>query len=506
MSEAPQRRLRFAPSPTGSLHVGNARTALINWIVARQRNGTLVLRIEDTDVERSEAANEATILEDLAWLGIDWNEGPGVGGDHEIGGDRGPYRQSERRDLYDDAKRQLLEAGAIYPAFESAEEIESRRQAAKARGESFCYRGEHRDVSPAQAVALAGQGGAALRFKVPDRDVRFVDRRRGDTGLAAGEIGDFVVFRADGSPTYNLAVVVDDHLMAVTDVIRGADHLTNTPRQLLLYEALGWTPPRFAHLPLVLGPDRSRLSKRHGATSVAEMRAAGILPEALCNFLALLGWSPPEGREVLAIHELLAEFDLDKLSPTNAVFDVTKLEWLNGQHIAGLSPADLLDRAAAYLGEGGIAVPAGAEARAWFAEFLALVSIGCRRLTELSGSLGELLHPNLEEMAAAAADELDTAEARAVAAAFARASRAGELADEAAYLATVERVKESTGARGRGLFHPLRWAISGQESGPEVKRLVPLLEAGSGVSPEPPVSGVAERIDAVLAALGAASG
>ena len=498
MSEAPP-RLRFAPSPTGSLHVGNARTALINWIVARQRKGRLVLRIEDTDGERSEAANEATIFEDLAWLGIDWNEGPEVGGGH------GPYRQSERRDLYDDAKRRLLEDGAVYPAFESPEEIESRRAAAKARGESFCYRGEHRDVSPEEAVALVGQGGAALRFKVPDRDVRFVDQLRGDTGLAAGEIGDFVVFRADGSPTYNLAVVVDDHVMEVTDVIRGEDHLTNTPRQLLLYEALGWPSPRFAHLPLVLGPDRSRLSKRHGATSVAEMRAAGILPEALCNFLALLGWSPPEGREVLAIHELLAEFDLDELSPTNAVFDVTKLEWLNGQHIAGLPPAELLDRAAAYLDEGGIAVPAGAEARAWFAEFLALVSIGCRRLTELSRSLGDLLYPDLDEVGVAAADELGTAEARAVAEAFALASRGGELNDEAAYLATVERVKESTGARGRGLFHPLRLAISGRDSGPELKRLLPLLEAGSALSSDPPVSGVAERIETVLAALGPAS-
>jgi len=346
-------RLRFAPSPTGSLHVGNARTALINWLAARRGAGTLVLRIEDTDIERSDVANEATILHDLRWLGIDWDEGP------DVGGDFGPYRQTEREARYRDIARRLLDAGWAYPSFETAEELAARREEAKRTGDSFRFRGPHRDASPQEAAELVERGGAALRFKVPDREVRFVDGLRGATGLAAGEIGDFVIARADGTPTYNLAVVVDDHDMRVDRVVRGEDHLTNTPRQILLYEALGWEPPAFTHLPLVLGADRSRLSKRHGATSVAEMRAGGILPEALCNFLALLGWSPPDEQEVLSMAELEAAYDIADLAAANSVFDETKLEWLNGQHMARLSPGALLRAAAPFLADAGLDIDVG---------------------------------------------------------------------------------------------------------------------------------------------------
>ena len=484
-------RLRFAPSPSGALHVGNARTALINWLLARQGGGELVLRIEDTDVKRSERRKEAALLDDLRWLGIDWDEGPDAGGPH------GPYRQSERGELYREAAGRLLEAGWAYPCFETAEQMAARRDAASRRGESLRYRGEHREAPPQRALELVRRGGAALRFKVPDRDVRFVDGLRGETGLAAGEIGDFVLARADGSPTYNLAVVVDDHEMAISRVVRGEDHLTNTPRQLLIYEALGWDPPSFLHLPLVLGPDRSRLSKRHGDTSVAEMREAGMLPEALCNFLALLGWSPPEEREVLDPEELLASYDIAALSPANAVFDVAKLEWLNGQHMARLGPR-LLEHAEPLLAAAGFEIPESGPRRRWWADALALVGAGRRRLTDLAEPLRGLIYAPLEELGDELVAELAAPESRSLLEAFAAASRQGRLADEAGYLAAVEEIREATGASGRRLFHPLRLAISGQESGPELKQLVPLLEEGARLGVEPPVASVAERIDRVL--------
>jgi len=485
-------RLRFAPSPTGLLHVGNARTALVNWLVARHSGGSLVLRIEDTDVERSDEENEATILADLAWLGIEWDEGPDIGGPH------GPYRQSERLDRYAEVARRLVASGWAYPCFQTVEKVESMRQQARRDGETFRFRGEHRDVSPDEAGALIEQGGAALRFKVPDREVRFVDDLRGETGLAAGEIGDFVIARADGTPTYNFAVVVDDHDMRIDRVVRGEDHLPNTPRQILLYEALEWQPPAFAHLPLVLGPDRSRLSKRHGATSVAEIRDGGVLPEALCNFLALLGWSPPEQNEVLRPAELEAAYDISAISAANSVFDLTKLEWLNGQHMALLSPGDLLDRAAPFLVEAGIELPRPGPEREWWAAAAVLAGGGGRRLTELATRLCELVSPSWDGLFEANAEVRDDQEALAVVGAFAASSRAGELDSEEAYLDAVSRVRDATGATGRRLFHPLRLAISGRSSGPELKQLIPLLEGGARLALEPAVAGVAERIDRAL--------
>jgi glutamyl-tRNA synthetase len=485
-------RLRFAPSPSGALHVGNARTALINWLLARQGGGELVLRIEDTDVKRSEPRNEAALLDDLRWLGIDWDEGPDAGGPH------GPYRQSERGELYREAAGRLLEAGWAYPCFETAAQMAALRAAARRRGESLRYRGEHREAPPQRALELLRRGGAALRFKVPDRDVRFIDELHGETGLAAGEIGDFVLARADGSPTYNLAVVVDDHEMAISRVVRGEDHLTNTPRQLLIYEALGWDPPSFLHLPLVLGADRGRLSKRHGDISVAEMREAGILPEALCNFLALLGWSPPEEREVLNPEELLASYDIAALSPANAVFDVAKLKWLNGRHMARLDGTRLLEHAEPLLAAAGFEIPESGPRRRWWADALALVGAGRRHLTDLAEPLRELIYPPLESLGDELVAELAAPESRPLLEAFAAASRQGRLADEAGYLSAVEEIREATGARGRRLFHPLRLAISGQESGPELKQLVPLLEEGARLGVEPPVASIAERIHRAL--------
>ncbi len=285
-------RVRFAPSPTGHLHVGNARTALYNALMAKRHGGVFVLRIEDTDAERSTRESERAILDDLRWLGLDWDEGPDAGGPH------GPYRQSERLELYQSAARDLVARDLAYFCFCTPEQLEAERQAALASGQPPKYGGRCRVIPPADAAGRVAHGeAAAVRFAVsPGPDVTFHDEVRGDVTFSRDVIGDPIIVRSDGRPAYNFAVVIDDARMEVTDVIRGEDHISNTPRQVLIYQALGHTPPRFAHLSLVLGPDHTPLSKRHGATSVAEFRDRGVLPEALVNYLALLGWSPGSGR------------------------------------------------------------------------------------------------------------------------------------------------------------------------------------------------------------------
>src|SRR5215510_5864634 len=303
-------KLRFAPSPTGQLHVGNARTALFNWLLARGHDGTFILRIEDTDAERSTRESESAILRDLRWLGLDWNEGPDIGGGH------GPYRQSERLHLYTSYANELLAGGHAYYCFCAAQKLEDDRRKDLAAGRPPKYRGTCRDLSPDEARRrLDGGERAVVRFRVPpNMDVAFQDMVRGEVAFNSDVIGDPVLVRSDGRPAYNFAVVVDDALMEVTHVIRGEDHISNTPRQILLYEALGHPPPLFAHLSLVLGPDHAPLSKRHGATSVAEFRERGYLPEALVNYLALLGWSPGESEEVVDVAEMARRFDLERVT------------------------------------------------------------------------------------------------------------------------------------------------------------------------------------------------
>ena len=322
-------RLRFAPSPTGHLHVGNARTALFNWLLARGQGGTLILRIEDTDAERSTAASEAGILDDLRWLGLTWDEGP------DAGGTVGPYRQSERLGIYREHAERLLAQGDAYHCFCSPDQLDAERKTALASGQPPKYSGRCRQVPAAEAGArLAGGEAAAIRFKVEAvGDVAFDDVVRGHVVFHTDVIGDPVIVRSDGRPAYNFAVVIDDALMGITHVIRGEDHVSNTPRQVLLYRAFGYTPPTFAHLSMVIGPDHAPLSKRHGATSVAEFRANGILPEALVNYLALIGWSPGEGDEILPAGELASRFRLEDVGKSAGVFDTAKLAWVNRHYI-----------------------------------------------------------------------------------------------------------------------------------------------------------------------------
>ena len=338
-------RVRFAPSPTGHLHVGGARTALYNWLFARGCGGDFVLRIEDTDLSRSTGESIRQIISSLSWLGLDWDEGPGTGGP------AGPYRQMERMEIYQEVATRLLDEGKAYRCYCTPEELEASRAKAKAAGRAFVYEGRCGQLQPAEAQRMDGEGRqAVVRLKTPSSGTTVVrDIIKGDVEFDNSLIGDYIIVRSSGVPTYNFAVAVDDARMRITHVIRGDDHLPNTPRQLILFEAMGETPPAYAHLPLILGPDRAPLSKRHGASSVEEFRSRGYVREALCNYLALLGWSFDAETTLFTIEELIEKFSLERVGNTAAVFDNEKLLWMNGQYIRTLEPGELATRIEEFL-------------------------------------------------------------------------------------------------------------------------------------------------------------
>jgi nondiscriminating glutamyl-tRNA synthetase len=474
-------RVRFAPSPTGNLHVGNARTALFNWLLARGSGGVFVLRIEDTDAERSTLESEQSILEDLRWLGLDWDEGPDAGGPH------GPYRQSERLELYRSTARELIERGLAYYCFCTPDQLESERQAALAAGAAPKYSGRCRALDPADAKRRVEAGDvAAIRFAVPpQRDVTFKDLVRGDVTFNTSVIGDPVIVRSDGRPAYNFAVVIDDGRMQITHVIRGEDHISNTPRQVLLYEALEHEPPAFAHLSLVLGPDHAPLSKRHGATSVAEFRERGFLPEALVNYLALLGWSPGEGQELLPIDDMARRFDLHKVGHSAAVFDVAKLAWMNRHYMKEAPQARIARDVLKYFVRAGF-VTHGTDASIGYIESILPMAVGSvDRLEEIPERVAFIF-----DWDAARAAELVRAEpdgARAVRAFADEIATLGPL-DREAFRAAAGRARDRTGLKGRALFHPIRVAVTAAESGPELDLAIPAIDfaaalpAGSGLA------------------------
>ncbi|HEX6095795.1 MAG TPA: glutamate--tRNA ligase [Thermoanaerobaculia bacterium] len=440
-------RVRFAPSPTGHLHVGGARTAIFNWLFAKHHGGTFIIRVEDTDQARSTRESEQMVLDDLRWLGILWDEGPDTGGPHA------PYRQSERRDQYNAAAAALVENGVAYRCYCSEEELEAKRKQAEADGrpphyDLTCWKDRRNDDAP-----------HAIRFHVPeDGDVTIDDLIRGEVTWRKESLGDFIIVRSDGSPVYNFCVVVDDHDMEITHVIRAEEHLTNTHRQVLIYRAMGWDVPQFAHVSLILGQDRTKLSKRHGATSVSAYAEEGYLPDAMLNYLTLLGWSSPDGLDVFSRQYAIEHFSLDRVNSAPAVFDPQKFEWLNGQYIHTMSAADL----AAFV-RPSFDVP-------WLEEGIDVVKTSVHRLTEFPGALKFVLEY--------APPDVD----RAFAGKLAEDLRAnGAPSGEASYKAMVERLKTSTGAKGKALFMPLRLAITGLEHGPELVRSIPLIEHASKV-------------------------
>ncbi len=329
---------RFAPSPTGYLHLGNARTAIFSYLFARHHRGKFILRIEDTDLERSTKEFEAMLLEDLKWLGLDWDEF---------------YRQSERFDIYREYAQRLIELGHAYPCFCTPEELSLERQEAEKKGIPYRYSGKCRALDKKEVEELKESGKSyTIRFKVPYGEyVVFEDLIKGHIAINTDDFGDFVIIRSDGTPTYNFVVVIDDALMGITHVIRGEDHIPNTPKQILIYRALGFDVPKFAHLPVILGEDRSKLSKRHGAVSVRNYREEGYLPQALFNYLCLLGWSPPqEGKEIYSKEELIEIFDLKDINTSPAVFSKEKLRWMNGVYIREvISLEELIDGITPFL-------------------------------------------------------------------------------------------------------------------------------------------------------------
>jgi nondiscriminating glutamyl-tRNA synthetase len=484
-------RVRFAPSPTGHLHIGNVRTALFNWLLARGSGGIFILRIEDTDVERSTTESEATILEDLRWLGLDWDEGP------EVGGPVGPYRASERIGKYQARARVLLEQGRAYYCFCTPEQLEAERKEALAKNLPPKYSGRCARLDPAEAKARVQAGEpAAIRFRTPDnRDVVFHDLVRGEIRFHTDVIGDQVLLRSDGYPAYNFAVVVDDGLMGITHVVRGEDHISNTPRQLLIYEALDFEAPEFGHVAMVLGPDHTKLSKRHGATSVDEFREKGYLPEALLNYLALLSWSPGENQEVVPLAEMAKRFSLKDVGHSASVFDEEKLAWVNRHYLKVAAPNRLALLAVPYLKRAGYVEPDPTpEGLAYLASIVQLFSTSVDRLDQVPHRLHQLF-----EYSAGAAlaepeirGEIETGPARQIIEALAdELDASGRMIDKQLFRSVADRVKQRTGQKGRALFHPIRIALTAAGDGPELDLLVPAIERGADLERR---SGIAEII------------
>ncbi len=495
-------RVRFAPSPTGALHVGNVRTAIFNWLLARGSGGTFVLRIEDTDVERSTRQSEASMIDDLRWLGLDWDEGPDIGGSH------GPYRDSERLHLYQSYAKELLNAGGAYYCFCSTAQLDADRQAAVAAGRPALYPGTCRRIPPEQARARVAAGERpAIRFRVPDGvDVVFTDLVRGEVRFAGDVIGDPIIVRADGHPAYNFAVVIDDALMAITHVVRGEDHISNTPRQLLMYEALGFTPPAFAHLALVLGPDHSPLSKRHGATSVAEFRAKGYLPEALVNYLALIGWSPGNDDELLPVDELARRFSLDRVGHSAGVFDEEKLAWVNRHYLKMSDPARIANLSVPFFGEAGVKLAPDAQGLAFLTAAMAMVTASVDRLNQVPARLSFLFDYDARATLASPGvrDEMSTDGARAVVRALAEELAAAPRLDKEKFRAAANQVKARTGQKAKALFHPIRVVLTGRAEGPELDLAIPTIDLGAELPASagvPRIVGCRERAAAFVAAL-----
>lgn len=478
-------RVRFAPSPTGHLHVGNARTALFNWLLARGHHGTFILRIEDTDLERSTRESEQAILEDLRWMGLQWDEGV------EVGGPFGPYRQTERMPSYVDHTNRLLREGKGYHCFCSAETLEAHRKAQLAAGLPPKYAGTCRNIDPAEAKRRKDSGEAAVvRLRVPEgRNVTFNDVVRGEVTFHTDVIGDPVLVRSDGIPAYNFAVVIDDALMKITHVIRGEDHISNTPRQILLYEAFGYPQPAFAHLSLVMGPDHAPLSKRHGATSVKEFRDKGYLPEALVNYLALIGWSPGQNEELLPAEELARRFKLESVAHSAGVFDEDKLAWANRHYLKICAPDRLVTLAEPHLRERGQVVgDLSPGARAWLEAVLPGMAQSVDRLPQLADRLDTVFRYE------APREPLDANLVRVLAEELQNAPR---LVDKDAFRAVANRVKDRTGLKGKNLFHPIRVILTGAHEGPELDLIVPAIDRAVGVAVLAPVIGCRERAAAV---------
>jgi nondiscriminating glutamyl-tRNA synthetase len=471
----------------------------------------MVLRIEDTDVDRSEARFEGQLIADLKWLGLDWDEGPDVGGDY------GPYRQSDRVAIYREHAEKLLSEHKAYLCFCSEGDLQRERERAAAEHRQPIYSGKCRGIDPAEAERRRAAGeGCAIRLRIPEHPIRFHDIVHGAVEFSNEVVSDPIILRSSGMPVYNYVVVIDDALMKITHVIRGDDHLSNTPKQVAVYEALGWPVPEFAHLSTILGADRERLSKRHGATSIANFRDMGVLPEALVNYLALLGWAPTGGtREIFSSQELVKEFSLARVTPSPAVFDMEKLYWLNRHYIKEGSPERIEKLALAYYtraiadeptkrlgGEPQMNYPWAPDVVDWFGSVTRMLVPSVDRLEQLPERAALIFSYDAKAALASPdnAEVLGWANTDAVLARFIgkiledESAREGRLTPEQ-FKKIVNEVKAETGAKGKELFHPIRIVVTGSHSGPEFDKLIPILEEGSHLPLPKHVLSVRERVE-----------
>lgn len=465
-------RVRFAPSPTGPFHIGGARSALFNWLFARKMGGKLILRIEDTDLERSSRESEENIKAALKWLGMDWDEGI------DVGGENGPYRQTERLDIYKKYTEKLLAEGKAYYCYYTDEELEEERQALIKEGKMPRYMGKCRNLTPEQIAAYEAEGRKpTVRFRVPaDQQILVRDMVRGDVVFDSNNIGDFVIVKSDGIPTYNYAVVIDDALMHITHVIRAEEHLSNTPRQCLVYDALGFEKPVFGHISLILGKDHTKMSKRHGATSVDQYRQLGYLPEGIVNFLALLGWAPNSEQEIFSIDELIKEFSMERVAKNPAVFDIDKLNWINQHYMRQLDDEAFFAAAKPHMiAAGYMTGEETGEKLAWLKKVVATSKDHVSFAAQIPASVemyfnDEFGFENDEAAAVLQAETVPT-----VIGMLLEELPKLEVLDGAAVKALFKTIQKTTKLKGKDVFMPIRVALTGNQHGPELAEMVPLL-------------------------------
>jgi len=471
-------RVRFAPSPTGELHLGNAHTALFNWLLARHHGGTFILRVEDTDVVRSSEAAERTILEGLRWLGLDWDEGP------DKGGPFGPYRQSERMAIHLSHVERLLESGHAYRCYCSTERLEELRQEQRRRGQPPGYDGRCRVLSDTQAREYESQGiKPVIRFKVPEEgQTSFLDQTRGTISFANDSLDDFIILKSDGSPTYHLANVVDDHLMEISHVLRADEWIPSTPLHVLLYRGLGWDPPRYLHLPLILDKAGGKLSKRHGDVSVGAYKDQGYLPEAMVNYLALLGWSSGDTQEILSAQELVERFSSDRVSSSPAIFDVERLNWFNRWYIRHLPSERIAQAVVPYLRDAYGREERSEDTAYSPQEWLELLAENVREEVDSLGQMpAHVAFAFLDELAfnGEAAEVLRQASSQEVLEAFVEMVQSGPPLDVSAAKTVLDKVKslmrERRNLAAREVMFPIRASLTGSLHGPNLAVVMALL-------------------------------
>lgn len=466
-------RVRYAPSPTGHLHIGNARTALFNYLFARNQNGKFIIRIEDTDQKRNIEGGEESQLRYLKWLGIEWDESIDVGGEY------GPYRQSERTEIYQKYTEELLEKGLAYHCYCTSEELEKEREEQQANSQMPRYSGKCRNLTAEQRAELEGEGREpSIRFRVPSNtEIKWNDIVKDEVSFESEGIGDFVIVKKDGTPTYNYAVAIDDYLMKMTHVLRGDDHISNTPKQILVYEALGWTPPVFGHMTLIVNENRRKLSKRDESIIqfIEQYKELGYLPEALFNFITMLGWSPVGEEEIFSKEQFIEIFDPARLSKSPALFDTSKLRWMNNQYMKQLDLDEVVALSVPHLVKAGkVEETRDAETEQWVRDLVALyqeqMSFGAE-IVELTEMFFKKEIDYSEEAKAVLAEE----QVPEVLKAFAEEISSLEEFSADEIKAATKAVQKATGQKGKKLFMPIRVATTGETHGPELPKAISLL-------------------------------